>query len=392
MTTDYNESQLLDESCAWLRKLIAYPTVSSETNLPLIEDAKTFLESIGGVVSLHANPAEDKANLFATWPATKGGETEGGILFSGHSDVVPVEGQPWSTDPFDAVTKDGKIYGRGSSDMKGFSACFFAMAPYLRDLPRTRPIHFMLSYDEEIGCLGAPVAIEEFGKTLPRPSLVVVGEPTRMQPISGHKSIASYETTVRGHEIHSSRLPSGVSAVEIGARIASWLFDQNAAAVRDDRFDPPHSTIHVGIIEGGTAGNIVARDCRLQWEIRAIPAQDRDSIVASLRDFCAGLEKKMQAIEPETFIKTEQKSAVVGFHPTLDSEVETLVRQITGNNSVQVESYCSEAGQFQHAGLPTILLGPGDIAQAHKPDEWIEISQLAECNKFLHQIVRTYCC
>ncbi|MCH9780958.1 MAG: acetylornithine deacetylase [Alphaproteobacteria bacterium] len=375
----------------WLQTLVAFPTVSRESNMALITHVRDFLASIGATVTVVPSPDHaGKANLLATFPAGDG-TTDGGILFSGHSDVVPVDGQPWDTDPFVTTEKAGKIYGRGTCDMKGFSACFLAMAATLRDLPRTKPFHFMLSYDEEVGCIGAPFVIEALGKTLPRPDLVVVGEPTLMRPVSGHKAIASFETTVTGYEIHSSRLPQGVSAVEYGARVADYLFQQNQRMAIDDRFDPPHTTIHVGVMKGGTARNIVALHCGLEWEIRGTPDFDMSLFMQDFEQFTAQLERTMQAVHPATSIRTVPQHSVVGFAPRLDSEAEQLARSITGENAMVVESYCSESGQFQAAGFPTILLGPGDIAQAHQPNEWIEITQMVTCLDFLLAAVSRHC-
>ena len=374
----------------FLERLVAFPTLSKQSNLELLSYVQNCIESHQGRVHLIAHPDGTRANLFASF----GPKKEGGIAFSGHSDVVPVEGQNWSSPPFRLRERNGKFYGRGTADMKGFTAAFLSVLPEIRMEDLRKPFHLILSFDEEIGCLGVPLVLEELGKTLPRPELAIIGEPSQMKIISGHKAIASFETKITGLEAHSSMVNDGVNAIEFAARAIMKLIDMGQAykSRRDDRFDPPCSTIHTGVIAGGQARNIIPKHCHFLWEMRAIPDDDIETMLEQFKQYCAlALEVDMKKITREAHIHTEKINQVPGLNPVFDSVAEQFVRQITGDNEQNMASFVTEAGQFQQAGIPAIIIGPGNIAQAHKPDEWIESAQLEQARNFIHKAIARFC-
>jgi acetylornithine deacetylase len=327
-----------------------------------------------------------KANLFATI----GPEGRGGIALSGHTDVVPVDGQDWSTDPFAIAEKDGRLYGRGTSDMKSFLAVALALVPDFVERKLKTPIHLALSYDEEVGCLGVTRLIERLPEGAARPRLVVVGEPTEMRVVTAHKGCYLYRTTVTGLEAHSSAPQRGVSAIMAAGRLIGFigeLAEARRVAGADPRFDPPHTTFNVGVIEGGTAFNIIARQCRFLWEFRAVPDEDAAAIEAGIDRFVSSeLLPGMRRVHPAASVVTERVVAMPAFAPERDSPAEALARRLTGANETSTVAFGTEAGHFQTAGIPTVVCGPGSIDQAHQPDEFISLDQVAAGERFLRRL------
>ena len=380
------ETPLLGETKSLLRDLVGFDTTSRNSNLPLIEHVADYLSDHGAATRLIPSADGAKANLFATI----GPDIPGGVVLSGHSDVVPVDGQNWSTDPFALTEADGKLYGRGSADMKGFIACALAMAPRFAEMDLNRPIHFAFSYDEEVGCLGVGRLIDVVLSELPRPAAVIVGEPTGMQIASAHKGICAMTTTVRGREAHSSRPRDGVNAISAAASLVSYLYllcDELAETDRDDRFEPPFTTFNVGQIGGGDAINIIARECLLNWEFRPIPGADPADIIARVEAWVKDeLLPRMLATDPSCAVENICEFVVPPLDAPEGSVVEAIARKATGLNSTGTVAFVTEASLFADAGVPAIVCGPGDIAQAHQPDEFIEITQLDSCLGFLERI------
>ncbi len=328
-----------------------------------------------------------KANLYATI----GPMVEGGVVISGHTDVVPVENQPWDTNPFEIVRKNNRLYGRGTADMKGFIAIALALVPEMLKKGLKKPIHFALSYDEEIGCFGAPAMINEMAEKLPRPMAVIVGEPTNMRIINAHKGIGSYTTTVIGHEAHSSQIDRGVSAVMIAARLVTFLedlmFENQCNVSQESPFEPPYTSVHVGVIKGGTAVNIISRQCSFDWDVRTIPGEHAHDYIDKLYNYCEPIIKKMKNISPTCNIKTTVNAVAPGMHPENNGVAELLCKSLTGETQTETVSYATEAGLFQEAGFSTVICGPGSIDQAHRPNEYIEISQVRAAEAFMHKLI-----
>ena len=370
-----------------IETLVGFPTVSRDSNLDLIHFVRDYLAGHG--VEPHVVPNEDgtKANLYAT----VGPDAEGGVVLSGHTDVVPVDGQPWDTDPFEAVERGGRLYGRGTADMKSFSAVALALVPDMLARGLKRPIHLALSYDEEVGCLGAPSMIAKIAAEVPRPAAVIVGEPTSMKVMTAHKGITLMETVVTGHEAHSSQTHRGVSAVMTAARLVSKIDEMARAAAGHTSalpFEPPFTTIHVGVIEGGTAANIISRRCRFVWDIRHIPEDDPMIHVDRFNAWCESeVLPGMRGVVPGTGIETRMLNRTPALGPEEDGEAERIARAITGDNAVHAAAYAAEAGQFQQAGISTVICGPGSIDQAHQPNEYIELDQIDRCERFLRRLM-----
>jgi acetylornithine deacetylase len=374
-----------------LARLVAFPTVSSRSNLDLVDFASAQLAALGARLVKVPDASGAKASLIAQI----GPDVPGGVVLSGHTDVVPVEGQAWSSDPWRLAERDGKLYGRGTCDMKGFVALALALAPEMAKAPLRRPVVIALSHDEEVGCLGAPPMIARMLEVLPRPSAVIVGEPTMMQVVTGHKAGLLLDTAVRGHEVHSSAIHRGVSAVMAAARLVTWLDDAmaeaRAAAERgeggDPAFDPGWTTTHVGMIAGGTAHNITARDCRFLASFRVLPGEDPEAWEARYRAEAARLEAGMRAVAPEAGIAIDRTILVPGCRPEADGAAEGLARALTGDNGRHVVSYGTEAGQFQEPGLSAVVCGPGSIAQAHQADEYVSLDQFAAGEAMLRRLI-----
>jgi acetylornithine deacetylase len=373
-----------------LGQLIAFDTTSRNSNEPLIEFVEDYLGALG-VPAVRVDYQPGKTNLWATI----GPDIAGGIVLSGHTDVVPVDGQAWTSDPFSAVERAGKIYGRGTADMKGFLAACLALVPEFLGKPLKRPIHLAFSCDEEVGCTGVRPLIERIvAGDLPRPSAAIIGEPTLMKVVNGHKSTLSFVTEVEGHEAHSSLSHQGVNAIMVAGELISEI-TAIAGEMRErgdptGRFDPPYSSVHIGTISGGTARNIVPRCCTFHWETRIIPGQDPDEIPERLDRLAETLLPAMQAVSPTTGITTRRKNIVPPLMPVPGSPAEALALQLTGGNDTGAVSYGTEAGLFQVAGIPAVICGPGSIEQAHKPDEFVAMSELERCEGFLRRLAE-YC-
>ncbi len=374
-----------------LARLVGFPTVSRESNLDLIDWVEEWLEERGIRAHRMWNEDRTKAALYAH----VGPEIPGAVILSGHTDVVPVDGQDWTSDPWILTERDGRLYGRGSADMKGFDAlALWALAEGAKaDLKR--PLQIALSYDEEIGCAGAPPLIEAMQANLPKGSAVIVGEPTMMKVVTGHKGGLGMQTHVRGHEVHSSMLHEGVSAIHEAARLISWVNEANeanAAAVPSDLaapFVPPYSTLHVGTIEGGTAHNITAGDCRFMVSVRLVPGESPDAWERRYRAKVAEVEARMQAVHPEAGIDVTRHFDLSPLAPETDGAAEALTRALTGDNGTHVVSYGAEAGHFQTYGYSTVICGPGDIAQAHQADEFLATSQLDAGQDLMRRLLET---
>lgn len=368
-----------------LAKLVAFDTTSARSNLELIGLVQDYLDGEGVASILVPDGDGKKACLFASI-----GEGDGGVGLSGHSDCVPVTGQSWTSDPFTLIERDGKLYGRGTCDMKGFLACVLASVPLFKSVPLTEPIHILISYDEEVGCVGVRPMIARFGQDLPRPRAVIVGEPSGMQVIDGHKCIDVFRTTVTGKEAHSSMPAIGVNAISAASRLVEEI-DRIAAEVagaeNDPHFDPPYSTVMVAMVNGGTAPNIVPRNCDILWQLRGLPGTKAKDVPARLAAFAEEkLLPAMRAIAPDASVDTKTETAVPAFSAGPDSEAVSLALSLTGANRSSGVSYATEAGLFQDAGCPAVVCGPGDIEQAHTADEFVAISQIESCLEFLAKL------
>jgi acetylornithine deacetylase len=372
-----------------MEKLVGFPTVSRDSNIPLIDWVAEYLTSHGIEAHRYIDPDQPKHALFAH----VGPWEEGAIVLSGHTDVVPVDGQPWDTDPFSVVEKDGRYYGRGTCDMKGFDALAIWALVEGQYTDLKRPLQIALSFDEEIGCTGAPPMIQAMQPVLPKGSAVIVGEPSTMQAVTGHKGGIGFTTHVIGFEVHSSLLHTGVNAIMAGAKLIEWANEvntENMAAKPTElaaMFDPPFTTAHVGMIEGGTAHNITAKDCRFAMDFRVVPGENKDAWGSAYLKKVRQVEKQMQDVVPDTRIEVTPRFDVPGLQPEDEGEAETLVRSITGDNAGHKVSYGTEAGQFQDAGYSAVICGPGDIAQAHQPNEYIEVSQFNAGHKFMRELL-----
>jgi acetylornithine deacetylase len=379
----------MDEVLDHLARLVAFPTVSRDSNLALIEWAADVCRKAGARVHIIPSRSGDKASLWASL----GPDGPGGVLLSGHSDVVPVEGQAWGSDPF-TLRRDGdRVYGRGTSDMKGFLACVLTALPQLAQRPLKQPLHLAMTFDEEVGCLGAPELIDWLAHNAIRPAIAFVGEPTSMAIVNAHKGIAVSRVTLTGVPAHSSLTHVGISAVQLAAQaigVLEQLAVDLAGQHRDPRFVPDHTTLTVNVIEGGQAANIMASQCRFLFDIRTIPGVTADGVRAAfLERVEAQVIGPARARYPGVGLVLEPLSNTPGLDAGAESAAETLARAVLGQNSqASAVAYAAEAGQFQQAGMSTLLLGPGSIAQAHQPDEYIEISQLAACLGFLDKLGR----
>tara|TARA_R100001369_G_scaffold3752_3_gene11549 strand:+ start:2472 stop:3632 length:1161 start_codon:yes stop_codon:yes gene_type:complete len=372
-----------------MEKLVSFPTVSRDTNIPLIDWVAEYLESHGIASHRYIHPDQPKHALFAH----AGPWEEGAVVLSGHTDVVPVDGQPWDSDPFTVVERDGRYYGRGCCDMKGFDALAIWALVEAHHAGVQRPLQIALSFDEEIGCTGAPPMIEAMQPVLPKGALVIVGEPSTMQAVTGHKGGTGFNTHVVGFEVHSSLLHTGVNAIMAGAKLIEWANEvntENMARKPSDlaaMFNPPFTTAHVGVISGGTAHNITAKDCYFAMDFRVVPGEDKDAWGTAYLEKVREVEQQMQEVVPETYIEITPRFDVPALKPEKDGLAETFVRQITGDNASHKVSYGTEAGQFQEAGYSAVVCGPGDIAQAHQPNEYIEVTQFEAGHQFMRDLL-----
>lgn len=372
-----------------LERLVSFPTVSRDTNIPLVEYVDALLTEHD--IAAHRMPNEDgtKQAIFAS----VGPDVEGGVVLSGHTDVVPVDGHHWATDPWTLTEKDGRLYGRGTCDMKGFDALSLAALIAAKKINLVKPLQVALSFDEEIGCAGAPPLIEAMAGVFPRAGVAIVGEPSMMKVVTGHKGGAGYKVHVHGFEVHSSLMHTGVSAVMEAARLIDWANEMNEAnsAVEPTAmaalFTPPWTTLHVGMIEGGTAHNITAKDCRFAIDFRVMPEEEPDDWLARLSKKAADLETRMKITHEAAGITLTPHFGVPALRPEENGAAERLVRRLTGDNGTHVVSYGSEAGHFQNAGMSTVICGPGDIAQAHQPDEWLSVEQFRDGWRFMERLI-----
>lgn len=371
-----------------IARLVGFDTVSRKSNLDLIAFVRDYLSDLGIDSRLVPDATGTKANLFATiGPADRPG-----IALSGHTDVVPVDGQNWSGDPFEAVEKDGRLYGRGTADMKSFIAVALALAPEMRDRDLSTPIHFAFSYDEEIGCVGVRGLLSMLSGMAVKPKACIVGEPTSMKVVTAHKGKAALRCAVQGHACHSALAPYGVNAVEIAAEIISHLRTmgrrQRQEGPFDPGFDPPYSTVHTGTIAGGSALNIVPAQCSFDFEFRTLPGQSTKPLIEEIKDFAdKTLLPEMRAVSASAGFTWQEISGFPGLGIPEDAEITELTKTLSGSNATLKVSFGTEAGLYQQAGIPAVVCGPGSITQAHKPDEFVELDQVARCEDFVRRLI-----
>ena len=375
------------QSIELIKKLVAFDTTSRNSNLALIDFVRDHLESSGIETILIPDETGKKANLYGTI----GPDDKPGIALSGHTDVVPIDGQDWSSDPWDLIERDGRIYGRGACDMKGFLGCVLAAVPQFRRTRLKTPIHLLFSFDEEVGCLGVRRALKVLQDLPVRPKGCIIGEPTMMQVAIAHKGKKSMRAHVHGKECHSSLAPKGVNAVEYAAEAVAYLRRMGRRFAAEGPFDPdydvPHTTVHTGVIHGGTALNIVPKDCQFVFEFRHLPVQDPEALYAEFKRFVeTELQPEMKKIAPETGFGFEQISAFPGLDTAEDAEITTLAKGLALANGTTKIAFGTEGGLIQEAAIPTVVCGPGSIEQAHKPDEYCDLGQIAQCDAFLERL------
>ena len=403
--TSNNNNQLKNtsypvHSIDWLKRLIAFDTVSRHSNLALIEDVQAYCEQLGLIVDLTFNEAKNKANLFVTVPAgANADEVNHGLVLSGHTDVVPVDGQEWTSDPFTATIRGDKLYGRGACDMKGFIACALTLLPRAVQLSNSgqlrRPLHLALSFDEEVGCLGAPLILADLKARGITPDYCIVGEPTNMTTVVAHKGIAVYRCRVHGKSAHSSLTAQGVNAISYASRLIGYVDElaeelshrDGALEDGDALFDVPYSTLSVGTIRGGTATNIVPNLCEFTFDYRNLPHMTQEDILAPIQAKVAELNAQMQARAADTGIELMQEESVPAMTDNDSAELQSLIAALTGDKERHKVAYATEGGQFTNAGIPTIICGPGSIEQAHKADEYVKLSEIERCDGFLQKLL-----
>ncbi len=374
-------ADLLDETIRILDRLIAYPTVSADSNLELIAYTGELLEACGARVRILRDESGSKANLFATL----GPDGPGGVVLSGHSDVVPADAAEWTADPFLLHRDADRLYGRGTCDMKGFIAAALAMAPAYARLELARPLHFAFTYDEEVGCLGARHLVEELKRDGLKPSVAIIGEPTEMRVIEGHKGCYEYATSFHGTDGHGSEPDKGVNAIHYAALFINRLMEigeelKTRSGADTRRYSPPWTTVQVGQIAGGLARNVIARNCCVDWEMRPVRSEDSEMVKRQMKDYCDRvLLPRMRQVSPDADIVTEVIGEVAGLAVLDDNEARDIVTALTGANTCDVVAFGTEAGLFQALGMSVVVCGPGSIAQAHQPDEYLAVDQLASC-------------
>lgn len=376
------------ESIAMIERLIAFDTTSRNSNLELIEFICGYLNDLGVESELVYNKDKSKANLYATL----GPDDRGGIALSGHTDVVPVDGQKWGSDPFKVVKRNGQLFGRGTSDMKSFIAVCLALAPEFLKGTINIPLHFVFSYDEEIGCIGVRGLVDRLSSREVKPKACIIGEPTMMKVVRAHKGKLSYCCQVSGLESHSGMAHLGVNAVEAAAEVITHLKSM-ARRFRDNgpydpEMSPPYTTVHTGVVRGGTQLNIVPRSCEFEFEFRHLPQDNPVALLKEVQDFAATLLPEMHAVSVNTGFHWEHQSHIPGLDTSEDSEVVQLAKSLTGANATAKVSFGTEAGLFEQGGMPAVVCGPGSIEQAHKPDEYIALDQVAQCEKFLLRLFK----
>ncbi|SAK62245.1 acetylornithine deacetylase [Caballeronia ptereochthonis] len=370
-----------------LERLIGFATVSRDSNLELIGFIRTYLAELGVESELFYNDERTKANLFATI----GPRDRGGIVLSGHTDVVPVDGQPWTVDAFRLTEKEGRLYGRGTADMKGFLASVLAAVPRFLERELKLPVHLAFSYDEEVGCLGVRPMLAELEKRTHKPVLCLIGEPTALKPVLGHKGKLAMRCQVKGAPCHSAYAPYGVNAIQYAARLINRLEEIGEQLAQpehhDERFDPPYSTVQAGVIKGGRALNIVPAECEFDFEVRALPGFDANRVADELQTYAqAELLPKMRAVKSDTDIRLEPLSAYPGLATPPESEAARLLALLSGSTEFGTVAFGTEGGLFNQAGIPTIVCGPGSMDQGHKPDEYVTVEQLRDCDSMMERI------
>ena len=378
--------QALTKTLDILKELISFETVALTSNLDLINYAEKYLSDLGAKVSLTHSPDGERANLFASF----GPEINGGIVLSGHSDVVPVNANDWTTPPFQADQRNDCIFGRGSADMKGFIACVLALAPWFASLDLIKPLHIALTFDEEDGFHGAPILLKDLKEKNIQPDAVIIGEPTGLKAIAAHKGCYEYATTIKGLNGHSSEPEKAVNAVQYAARFINRLMELKmemvSRAPENSPYQPPSTTMSVGTIEGGQARCIVAEHCKFDWEMRPIQRSDAEYVHEQLAAFTNELLLEMKKIYPEASIETEKVCEVDGLEYHAESSALSLMTELLGKSEFDVVSYGTEAGLYQAAGMPAVVWGPGDIEVAHRPDEFVSISDLKDCLSVLERL------
>ena len=382
---------MLETTKSILADLIAFPTVSYDSNLDMIDYIAGYLEEHGARVDVFKDETGHKANLFATI----GPDGDGGLVLSGHSDVVPVTDQDWTDDPFQMVEREGKLFGRGTCDMKGFIAATLAMAPEFAKAPLTRPIHFAFTHDEETGCIGAGHLVEALRERDIHPSMAIIGEPTMMRIIEGHKGCYEYTTRFQGLEGHGSAPDVGVNAVEYAVRYVNRLMelreDLKSMMPAGSQFEPPWTTMNIGALQGGSVHNVIAPKAEVKWEMRPVQTSDADYVKSEIGHYCENvLLPAMQAVHPNASIETEIMGEVAGLIPTDENEARQIVSELTGANTTDLVAFGTEAGLFQSLGMDVIVCGPGSIEQAHKADEFLAIDQLTQCLTLLEKLTKRF--
>ena len=402
------------QSVEWLKRLIAFDTVSRHSNLALIEEVQAYCISLGLEPVLTFNDTTDtehssnkanqsKANLFVSVPAgggladTASATIKGGIVLSGHTDVVPVDSQDWRSDPFKAEIRGDKLYGRGACDMKGFIACALNLLPQAVALSQQshlrKPLHLALSFDEEVGCLGAPLMLEELSQRGINPDYCIVGEPSSMKMVVAHKGISVFRCSVHGKSAHSSLTHQGVNAISYAAKLIGFIDELASQLAESDQVDPmfdvPYSTLSIGTIEGGTATNIVPNLCEFTFDYRNLPSMGTQDILPVIEQRITELNQQMQQVDSQTGIKIEQLESVPAMTDTESEALQQLIAGLVQSSARHKVAYATEGGQFTNAGIATVICGPGSIEQAHKADEYVELAQLAECDDFLQKLLQS---
>lgn len=402
------------QSVEWLKRLIAFDTVSRHSNLALIEEVQAYCISLGLEPVLTFNDTTDrehssnkanqsKANLFVSVPAgggladTASATIKGGIVLSGHTDVVPVDGQDWLSDPFKAEIRGDKLYGRGACDMKGFIACALNLLPQAVALSQQgqlrKPLHLALSFDEEVGCLGAPLMLEELSQRGINPDYCIVGEPSSMKMVVAHKGISVFRCSVHGKSAHSSLTHQGVNAISYAAKLIGFIDELASQLAQSDQVDPmfdvPYSTLSIGTIEGGTATNIVPNLCEFTFDYRNLPSMGTQDILPVIEQRITELNQQMQQVDSQTGIKIKQLESVPAMTDTESEALQQLIAGLVQSSARHKVAYATEGGQFTNAGIATVICGPGSIEQAHKADEYVELAQLAECDDFLQKLLQS---
>lgn len=375
-----------------LEQLVAFNTTSRESNLALIEFVGCYLTGLGVDYELIHNAEGSKANLYARL----GPPGHGGVMLSGHSDVVPVDGQNWSVPPFALTERDGKLYGRGTADMKGFIACILAAIPHFLAQPLAQPLHLAISYDEEVGCLGVRTLLDALSARADKPAICLIGEPTELKPVLGHKGKLGVRCEVQGAACHSAYAPQGVNAIEYAAKLIHHLtlIGQRLAAPEhhDARFDPPFTTVQTGLIQGGRALNIVPADCTFDFEVRTLPQDDAQEVARELESYAQReLLPAMHAVNRDAAIRFYPISSYPGLYTAAQSAAARLVAHLTGSEKFSTVAFGTEGGLFHQSGIPSVICGPGSMAQGHKPDEFITVEQLNACDALLHRLATWMC-